>query len=253
MENPTEHTTDTSDPKQESSKEEPAGMRYFFIDVETTGLRPPEANVCEIAWVETDNQLNPVDTVYSLIDPNGPIPAAASAVNGITNAMIKGQPLLDDFLQTKNLEGPFVFVAHNALFDFRFLMPWFKTTHILDTLICARHIYPHSDNHKLATLAYYLNLKEENEDRFHSADGDVNIMLRMVARMCKDMGYTSVWQLYLLAASLHKETPKDVFGFGKYKGKKVADVPVNYIRWCLENMKYIHPDFKEVLEARVNG
>ena len=72
--------------------------RWLIADVETTGVRT-EDRVVEIAWIEVDNDLNIVDEVHSLIDPEMPIPAAASGVHHITDAMVADAPTISQFFE----------------------------------------------------------------------------------------------------------------------------------------------------------
>lgn len=57
---------------------------------------------------------------------------------------------------------------------------------------------------------------------------------------------------------MKKLTDEDVITFGKFKGKKLANVPAHYLLWVNENMKGL-PDLKiyirdnmEVLQKEAN-
>ncbi len=39
--------------------------------------------------------------------------------------------------------------------------------------------------------------------------------------------------------------------FGKYKGRRVADVPLNYLRWCLRECECLDPPLRRAIEAEV--
>ena len=84
----------------------------------------------------------------TLIDPGRPIPPDASAVNGITDEMVRGKPRVVDVLSGfADFCGDLPLVAHNAPFDFKFLLDDIKRHRaaapagtVLDTLPLARRI-----------------------------------------------------------------------------------------------------------------
>jgi DNA polymerase-3 subunit epsilon len=88
-----------------------------FIDTETTGLGS-DAEVCDIAVVNSAGE-----TVLStLIRPNRPIPAEATAIHGITNAMVEREPLFDEvwpLLKVLFCRHPVV--TYNAAYDSRLI------------------------------------------------------------------------------------------------------------------------------------
>ena len=64
-----------------------------FFDLETTGIDVDNDRIVQLALirVEPDGSRR---TFSSLVDPQRPIPPAAIAVHGITDAMVKGQPTI---------------------------------------------------------------------------------------------------------------------------------------------------------------
>lgn len=101
----------------------PAAQAAVFVafDLETTGLYPAKDRIVEIGAVKFDRR-GPIGRYSVLVDPRMPMPAEASRVNGITDAMLAGKPALDqvlpDFLRFIN--GA-VLVAHNSSFDLSFV------------------------------------------------------------------------------------------------------------------------------------
>jgi len=92
------------------------------IDLETTGMDSSTDQVIEIAMVVCDvcratgaiKRL--VTELSSLNDPGVPIPPSATAVNGITDAMVMGQRIDFNALNVC-LIGVDLVIAHNAAFD----------------------------------------------------------------------------------------------------------------------------------------
>lgn len=95
---------------------------FVVFDFETTGLsvlydRPTELGAVKIS----DGFIK--ESFSSLIDPRRDIPPEVSEKTGITNEMVKGQPLFEDILPDfyKFTYGCSV-VCHNIAFDFPFLI-----------------------------------------------------------------------------------------------------------------------------------
>ena len=137
--------------------------RYVALDVETTGFSPKNGDrVIEIGAVAIENQ-SIVAEFSSLINVNKMIPWRVQQLHGITNKMLSGEPkpdvVLPDFYEF--IAGS-VLVAHNAVFDIRFLKHEFALLGIslnnrsLCTLKMSRKLYPHLPNHKLDTVSRYL-------------------------------------------------------------------------------------------------
>lgn len=203
--------------------------RWILADTETTGLK--NAKVCEVAWIEVDEDMSIIESVCSLIDPQAPIEPGASGVHNITNSMVEDEPTMDEFFYTVKdnpLDGNVVLVCHNIQFDWPLLRPYIPTpVGKMCTLRLARKIYPEADNHKLNTLRYYLNLDGGQE---HSAGGDVAILYSLLSHMVLTTGMT-LPELLVMA-----DQPIDVpkMTFGKHKDKALKDVPKDYFQWLLK-------------------
>lgn len=113
----------------------------------------------------------------ALVDPGIPIPPDASAVNGITDDMLRGKPSVAEVLgDFADFCGDLPLVAHNAPFDFKFLMEDVKLHRsaapkgiVLDTLPLARKVFPGLPNYKLWTLVRHFNFPSGT---FHRAEED---------------------------------------------------------------------------------
>jgi len=219
-------------------------MRFFFLDTETTGFGPQSA-ICEIAWVETDEQLNIVDRVHSLIDPQMPISAGASGVHGITNEDVADAPTLEEFLTIVKpgaFDGEIVVVAHNAAFDMKYVGPLVGSlAGVICTLKVARRVYPNNEDHKLQTLRYELNLKVAGANA-HSAAGDVEVLVALIRKMMADTGLG----LEGLIGLSNKPMKLVKMAFGKHKGEKLEDLPTEYVNWLLTQAK-IDDDLRATL------
>jgi DNA polymerase-3 subunit epsilon len=106
---------------QEFWGEEGRPAVFTVFDLETTGLDPKKEKIVEIGAVKFDRR-GPIGRFSVLVDPGVPMPAEASRINGITDAMLAGKPSLDlvlpDFLR---FIGDSPIIAHNAPFDCSFV------------------------------------------------------------------------------------------------------------------------------------
>src|SRR5262249_44167342 len=67
-------------------------ITFCVLDVETTGLNPKLGDrICEIALLKTRNT-ETLATFHTLVNPGRPISPAASAINNISDAMVKDAP-----------------------------------------------------------------------------------------------------------------------------------------------------------------
>lgn len=100
----------------------PELFRVAVVDTETTGLYPSRDRLVEIAVMllevdgATGRLARVLDTYQALNDPGMPIPAMATAIHGITNAMVRGCRI-DAGRVAAMLASAHLVVAHNSGFD----------------------------------------------------------------------------------------------------------------------------------------
>jgi DNA polymerase-3 subunit epsilon len=166
-------------------------MRFIAFDLETTGTLANVDKIVEIGAVRfVDGE---VEAIYStLVDPLRPIPSGASAVNGITDDMVAGKPKIEELLESfTEFCADDVLVAHNAVFDYGFLLADFNRYEmgtprgvVLDSYPMAKKVLPGLANYKLATLVQHLEIDSHG---FHRAEGDATycgkLLLKMIARI----------------------------------------------------------------------
>lgn len=221
-------------------------MRWLLVDTETTGISA-EDKVCEMAYVEIDDAFNVIRSGNSLINPGIPIHYSASAINGITDVMVKDAPALEDYMLSEGspLRGEVTLIAHNLDFDFRFLKQYTdEGVGKLCTLKCARVLYPDAANHKQGTLAAMLGIHVARE-KAHSADGDLDVLLQLLQCLCRDAGT----DLYGLLEVQRRPRPIKVMPWGKHKGMKLADLPSSYVHWLLNKCENLDADLRTALLA----
>lgn len=127
-------------------------MRCVLLDTETTGLDPLLGHrVIEIAAIELKNELPTGALFHSLINPGRPVPAEATAINGISDADLADAPefraIAPEFLAFLANDP---IIAHNAPFDFSFLdaeftridVPPLDRARMIDSLALAKARFP---------------------------------------------------------------------------------------------------------------
>src|SRR5262245_50356734 len=129
--------------------------RAIYYDTETTGIRPTNDRIIEIAAF--DPVLN--RTFEKLVNPGCSIPPDATAIHHITNEMVANAPSFAE-IGAEFIEfcsGDVILIAHNNdSFDFHFLKNEFNRHNLqipswkfLDTLKWSRRYRPDLPNHKL--------------------------------------------------------------------------------------------------------
>ena len=157
------------------------------LDTETTGLYPSQDRIVEIAIMllevdrATGSLVKVVDTYQGLEDPGMPIPAEATAIHGITDAMVKGQRI-DRARVAALLERAELVVAHNSGFDKGFVRQVAPGVDLLNWGCSCRGIpwrklHPWLENAKLQHLALRLEVMTGTA---HRAMGDVETTVNLL-------------------------------------------------------------------------
>ena len=166
-------------------------VTFTVLDVETTGLSAASGHrICEIALLRYRGG-KVLDSFESLIDPQRSISPGASAVNGLSDFQVNGQPVFGQIAERVQavLDGA-VLVAHNAPFDLSFLAAEWRRLRwpprlgfTVDTLLLARRLYNFRRNN-LVEVARSLRVRIDQE---HRAMGDVWTTLRVLQVMLADL------------------------------------------------------------------
>ena len=164
---------------------------FAVVDVETTGLSARLGDkICEIAVVlARGGQI--VDQMQTLVNPLKPISRGASAVNGITDNMVRTAPPFRQVAGSlvEALDGA-VLVAHNASFDIAFISAELRAAGfnppnnpVLDTLALSRRFYTFPSN-KLGDVARTLGIRTQG---LHRALADATITWHVLKKFMWDL------------------------------------------------------------------
>lgn len=167
-------------------------LTFAVVDVETTGLSARTGDrICELAVVIVRGG-RVVDQVQTLVNPGRAISYGASAVNGITDSMVRHAPPFKSVapLLVKALDGA-VLVGHNASFDLAFLSAELHiagydppSNPVVDTLALARRCYSFPSN-KLGEVAKQFGIKTQG---LHRALADATLTWHVLERILRDFG-----------------------------------------------------------------
>lgn len=160
---------------------------YIVFDLETTGLTPAADRIIEIGAIKFDFDGHETERFSTLINPDRPIPRDASAVNHITDDMVKNAPtaeaVLPDFIR---FIGTLPLFAHNAGFDSAFLQNALKRCDMnvpdfvfFDTYAMSRRAFS-IDSYKLGNIARHLGVRVSTA---HRAIGDCETLAGVVRHL----------------------------------------------------------------------
>ena len=223
-----------------------------FIDLETTGVNLATDRIIEIAIVKVlpDGKRS---AKRKLVNPQMPIPRQSSDIHGITDEMVKDAPTFKEVAQElkQMLDGCDIAGYNSNRFDIPMLVEEFLRAEIdFDMkgrkLIDVQNIFHRMEQRTLsAAYKFYCNKILEGA---HSAEIDATatheILIAQLERY-PDLG-TSVDSVLKLigeepivdfARRFIMENGIEVFNFGKYKGRAVAEVlrtEPQYYDWMMK-------------------
>ncbi len=183
-------------------------LAYVVFDTETTGLDPQRDEVVQIAGVRLlGARLLRGETFDQLVAPGRPIPAAATAIHGITDAMVDGAPGFAAVAEAfRGFAEDTVLVAHNAPFDMAFLHRVGGFAHpALCTARLSNALHAHTGAHTLDDLAARFGVEIDAALR-HTALGDALATAELFRRMLPLLAARGVTTL---GAALDLQGPLD--------------------------------------------
>ncbi len=182
--------------------------RFVVVDLETTGLRPGQARICEIGAVRIE-ALVPTGTFETFVDPGRPLPSLVSSLTGIVDADLREAPgpgpAVRQFLA---FAGDAVLVAHNARFDVAFLDREVErltgrrvAAPVIDTVGLARRLLAgRVARASLASLSYFFGTSVQPCHRaLPDAQATAEILVALVG-LAQERGAETVADLSALSA-----------------------------------------------------
>jgi DNA polymerase III epsilon subunit family exonuclease len=196
---------------------------FVVLDLETTGLTPRNARICEIGAVRV-RELELEEEFELLVDPGVPIGPAISALTGLRDTQLRGQAsprvAVRRFLE---FAGDAVLVAHNARFDLAFLDRETERLTgarlagpVVDTVGLARRLLEGRTRRAgLASLSHFFGTAAQPCHRaLPDAQATAEILLQLIG-LAQERGARTVAELVDLAAPrVRKVYAKRTLAFG---------------------------------------
>lgn len=224
----------------------------IFFDLETTGVDTARDRIVEISMVKVgvDGQKQ-VKT--RRINPEMPIPAEATAVHGITDEDVKGEPTFKQIAKSlaQFIEGCDFGGFNSNRFDLPVLVEEFMRAGVDVDFKRRKYVDVQNIFHKkeqrtlVAAYKFYCDKDLENA---HSAEADTLATYEVLEAQIERYGDIGDTIEELAAFSTHNETVdfagrialndkgEEVFTFGKYKGRSVAEIfdkEPSYYSWLI--------------------
>ena len=238
---------------------------YVLFDTETTGNQDDD-KIIQFGAMIVD-QKGKVEAFDELCSTDVTIKLEAMEVHNITPELLLGKPKAVETNFYKKLEelnsSENYLIAHNISFDMGMIKKegFVNQYQLIDTLRCAKHLFPELPYHRLQYIRYALELYKVEEIeatkhniviKAHDAIGDVLVMKLFLTKLvakCREIypDYNPIEKLVDLT-----KTPVFIqtFKFGKYKGKDVEQVAredAGYLNWMRSNME-LDEDLKYTLD-----
>ncbi len=229
-----------------------------FIDLETTGVNLACDRIIEIAIVK----ILPDGTKQvkrKILNPQIPIPQSSSDIHGFTDEMVKDSPTFKDvanelkqFIDNADLSG-----YNSNRFDIPLLMEEFLRAGIqIDMsnrrMVDVQHVFHMMERRTLAA-AYQFYCNKELCDA-HSAEADATATWEILEAQTiryKNLGntldsileFTGEEKIVDFARRMIMDNNVEMFNFGKYKGRSVAEVlkaEPQYYDWVMKGDFPLH-------------
>ncbi len=226
---------------------------YILFDTETTGNQAQDRIIQIGAMVFQGKE---IEVHNELCSTEQEISVEAMEVHHITPHIIADKPPYGDTVFSKRLASlnhpENYLIAHNISFDLGMVEKEGFVNHcqLIDTVRCAKHLYPELPYHRLQYLRYALRLyKEEQKEaekigitiKAHEAIGDVLILKLLLSQLTKRCKETFPEEKVMEKLVMLTQTPvmMQTFKFGKYKGRiieEIAQEDMGYLKWMRKNL-----------------
>lgn len=259
-------------------------MYFLVADTETTGFsaaaggRVVDIGLATVEWPA--HHCEAIAAPYSYyINPGIPIPPELSAVHHITDEDVTNAPSWDSasaivsgyarsVLGEDQFGDPLRFdyaVMHNSRFDEQWLTPAvIGGIPVIDTLRCARELWPDAPGHSNQVLRYWLEstgkmyapypIDKQIANMAHRAGPDAYVTAHIFRAMLQfmwsvdhggrpydapasELDIVNAPHVKLLCEWSSRPTLMHKINFGTHRGKNFKDVPVSYLSWIIENIR----------------
>ena len=251
----------------------------LVFDTETTGVDPARDAIVELAAVEF-HAGRPGRSFTLRINPGMPIPAEASAVHGIRDEHVAGEPFFDevaDRIAARLGADGVVLAGYNAVhFDVAMVNAAFENAghpfrldgaKVLDPFIFLRRRH----NHLPSRLGEVCARHGIGLDNAHAADADARATAELLCAFVREglmptdidhaLKVQAQWREVLVREEQEfgRKLYRDILGdgetvlrlgFGKNRGARLTEVDGGLLRWVLSRPDF-HPGAVAAFEAEL--
>ena len=226
-----------------------------FFDLETTGTNPGKDRIVEIAVLKLDINNQKKEMVWR-VNPECPIPDEASSVHGITDEMVKDQPIFKQISKERYnfIDGCDLGGYNIDKFDLPLLVEEFIRSGIdvssfvkVKTVDVQTIFFKKEPRDLSSALKFYCNKDHGNAhtalddtiatyevllsqlDKYHDLEPSVDF-LSTLTRRNKNIDFAG--------RIIEDDNGDAIFNFGKHKGKKVKEVLTKekgYYSWMMNS------------------
>lgn len=224
-----------------------------FFDLETTGVDPGSDRIVELGFIKV-HPSGEKEVKTRRVNPGRPIPPAASAIHGISDADVAGEPSFAQIARSLYtwIEGCDLAGYNSNKFDVPMLVEEFLRAGVeVDLsqikLVDVQNIFHKKEQRTLAAAhKFYCGTEIENA---HSAAADIeatyNVLLAQLERYDDLKGdveflsdFSKMGNFVDFAGRVVRDTQGvAVFNFGKHKGRAVIEVfrsEPSYYDWMMK-------------------
>ncbi len=176
---------------------------FVVIDLETTGFDVKRAEVIDIAAVRVEGGII-TEKFSSLVYPGFFIPDRIKELTGITNAMLIGQPSIEEvFPRFLEFIGDNILVGHFIEQDIKFLNKYSKQLYgkkfkrqTLCTLKLSKKLFPNLGKYSLKNLSDFFGYETNGIHRaLKDAELTAKIFLKMLSHLWNQYGLGDYYSL----------------------------------------------------------
>ena len=223
-----------------------------FFDLETTGVDTAKDRIVEISMIKIMPDGEEIIRTRR-INPQMPIPADATAVHGITDEDVKDAPTFAQIAKSlcQFIEGCDFGGFNSNRFDLPVLVEEFLRAGVDVDFKKRKFIDVQNIFHKMeqrTLVAAYKFYCDKDLTNAHSAEADtyatyevLKAQLDRYPELQNDVAALAEFSTHGESADfagriLHNDKGEEIFGFGKYKGRRVADIfaeEPSYYSWMM--------------------
>jgi DNA polymerase-3 subunit epsilon len=225
----------------------------IFFDLETTGINIASDRIVELSYLKIDTIGNELSRTIK-INPGIPIPAKATEIHGITDEDVKDAQTFNEIAKSvaKEFEGCDLAGYNSVRFDIPLLAEEFLRAGVdIDMMkrkfVDVQVIFMKKEPRTLAAAFKFYCDKEL--DNAHSAEADtratyeiLQAQLEYYSDLENDIASLAEFSAHnrnvdFAGRIVYDDNDVEVFNFGKYKGKLVAEVLAKdpgYYGWMMQ-------------------